>query len=348
MTTDQRPRLRWLVAAVCVASLGGKAVGADSTPATSAATTPAAIFAKVDDTVITHQDYDQAFAQAARGKFYHGKPPEGAVAALQREVAQSLVDEVLLAKEATRLNVQPDPSAIQQTLDGYEQRYRNSEQWQSTRERVLPGLKAKLARDTVREQLEKQVKNAGEPTQRQLEEYWEKNKDKFTPPEQVHLALIMLKVDPSSPKAKWDGARDEGAAILRRLHAGADFKELAKLHSGDPSAERGGDMGYVHRGMLPDPAQEAVDKLKPGELSDAVTMLEGVAVFRLEARKVPVLNPLDAVRDRARDLWKREQGEENWAALLARLRRDTPVTVDESRFLPLTTAVTSNDNLAPR
>jgi parvulin-like peptidyl-prolyl isomerase len=107
-------------------------------------------------------------------------------------------------------------------------------------------------------------------------------------------------------------------------------------------------MGYVHRGMLPDLAQEAVDKLKPGEISDAVVVLEGVAVFRLEERRPAKLNPLDAVRDRATDLWMRDKGEEAWTALVAKLRRDTPVKLDDSRFLPLTPATTSGANAAPR
>lgn len=342
-------RIGWVIAAACIGVVAAAAHAApgDAAPAHAPAATSAQ-FAKVGDTVITHQEFDNAFAVAARNKFYHGKPPENAMAALQREVGQSMVDEILIAKEARRRKLQPDHAAVKQMLDGYEERYRTSEQWKNNRARLLPGLKAKLERDSLLEQVRKQVRNVGEPTSRQLEQYWENHKDKFTSPQQVHLGMILLKVDPSSPQAKWDGARDEGAAIVKRLRSGADFKQLAQLHSGDASAERGGDMGYVHHGMLPEPAQQAVDKLKPGEISDAVVLLEGVAVFRLEERKPPKLNPLDAVRERAGDLWKRDRGDEAWTALLAKLRRETPVKFDESRFLPLATAAKSSDAAAPR
>jgi parvulin-like peptidyl-prolyl isomerase len=177
-----------------------------------------------------------------------------------------------------------------------------------------------------------------EPTPAQLEQYYQSHKDKFTSPEQVHLQMILLKVDPSSPQTKWDGAMDEGKAIAGRLKKGADFAELAKLHSGDPSADKGGDMGYVHAGMLPEPAQKAVDKLKPGEASEPIALMEGIGIFRLQARKAPLLNPLDTVRERCKDLYLRDKGEEQWTALLARLRKDTPVKFDESRFLPLAKA----------
>jgi parvulin-like peptidyl-prolyl isomerase len=339
----------WLLAGVCVAALASQATAANAVePTANAAPTAAAPFAKVGDTVISHQEFDAAFAQAARSKFYHGKTPDNAVALLQREVGQSMVDEILLAMEAKRRKVQPDHASVKQTLDGYEKQYQASEQWKNNRARLLPGLKAKLERDSVIEQLSKQVKSVREPTPRQVEQYWAAHKDKFTSPEEVHVAMILLTVDPSSPQAKWDGARAEAAAIVQRLKAGANFKELAQLHSGDGSAKNGGDMGYVHQGMLPEAAQQALDKMKPGELSEPIVLLEGVGVFRLEGRKPPKLNPLETVQERARDLWKRDQGEEAWAALRAKLRRDTPVKMDESRFQPLATAAKPADNAGVR
>jgi len=343
-------RLRETVAA---AALGLAALNAGAAPAAANAAAPAApqhaapaaaaaaataTFVKVGDTVITHQEYDAAFAQASRGKFYHGKPPEAEVAKLQREVGQQLVDEILLTREAKRRKIQPDQAAVQKTIATYEERYKDSAQWKTNRAQVLPGLKAKLERDSIQEQLNKQVKTAADPTPAQLEQYYQKHKDKFTSPEQVHLQMILLKVDPSSPQAKWDGAMEEGKAIAGRLKKGSDFAELAKVHSGDPSAAKGGDMGYVHHGMLPEPAQKAVDQLKPGEVSEPVALLEGIGIFKLQGRKSPVLNPLDQVRERCKDLYLRDKGEDQWNALLARLRKDTPVKFDESRFLPLAKA----------
>ncbi len=301
----------------------------------------AAPFARLGESVISQEEFEAAFARAVRGKFYHGKPPEGAMAALQREVAQSLIDEILVAKEAKRRNLKADAAAIKRTIDDYEARYRTSPQWQATRERLLPGLRAKLERDSLSEQLTTLVKKVPDPTPAQLEQYYRTHQDKFTSPEQVHLRMILLKVDPSSPQAKWDGARDEGIAIHRRLKTGADFAQLAHLHSGDDSAQRGGDLGFVHHGMLPEPAQKAIDAMQPGQLSEPVVLLEGIAVFRLEARTPPKLNPLEQVKDRARALYLREKGDEAWVAILEKLRRETPARIDETRFLPLATAATT-------
>lgn len=336
----------WLLAAAC---LSAPAAGSTATEATVSAAAPAdRVFATVGDVVVTRQQFEAAFAQAARNKFYHGKPPEGAVAALQREVGQGIVDDILLAAEAQRRNVAPDHGAVQRTLDGYEARYRESAQWAANRERVLPALRAHLERDSILEALRKEVKAVAEPTEEELVKYWESHQDKFTAPEQVKLSVILLGVVPSAPQAKWVEAQAEGAALVKRLREGADFEELAREHSKDPSAANGGDMGYQHKGMLPEPAQLVLDKLKPGEVSEAVVLLEGVAIFRLDERRAARLNPLEAVRTRARDLWKRDKGEEAWTQLLARLRSETPATIDDSGFLPPTTSATADEKAAPR
>lgn len=314
----------------------------------AAAADAAPVFARVGDAVITQKEYDDAFAVASRSKFYHGKPPEVEVAKLQREVGNALINDVLLVREARRRKVQPDAAAVKKQIDVYEARYAKSEMWQKNKATLLPPLKKKLEHDSMLERLQAAVKKVPEPSAAQVQTYYEQNKDKFTEPEQLRVSMILLKVDPSSPQAKWDATIEEARAIVRRLRAGGDFAELARLHSNDPSGPKGGELGYVHRGMMPDPAQAAVDRLQPGAISDAVLLLEGVGVFRLDERKPAKLNALAAVSERARGLLMREQSEQAWQAFVARLRKDTPAMVDESRYLPLTMAQSTTGAAPPR
>lgn len=335
------------IAVLAMAATGLGASAAESGGPKDAADVRA-VFARVGDVVVTHEQFETAFGEAARSKFYHGKAPDGAVAALQREVSDGIVDTILLAAEARRRNIEPDEAAVQKTIAGYDERYRASPQWRANRELILPGLKAKLERDSLLERLGKAVKNVADPTEEELQQYWQTHQDKFTAPEQVRLSVILLRVNPSSPQEKWTEAQSQAALVLKQLRDGEDFKELVLRHSGDPSAANGGDMGYLHKSMLPEPAQLALDKLAPGEFTEALVLLEGVAILRLDDRKASRLNPLDAVRERARDLWKRDKGEQAWKALAAKLRAETPVEVDDSRLLPLVTAAPAGDKAESR
>jgi parvulin-like peptidyl-prolyl isomerase len=295
-----------------------------------------AVFAKVADTVITHDEYNAAFSAIARSKFFHGKAADGEVAALQREVADQLVMRVLLLREARERGLQPDGAEIQKTLQSYEDRYANSAQWKKTREQVLPGLTARFEELNLLAQLEKEVRAIATPNESEVRAYYAAHPEKFTEPEQLRISVILLKVDPSSPTTEWDKMEEDAKNLVQRLQQGADFAEIARERSGEKeSAKRGGDMDYVHAGMLPDVAQEALSKIQPGELTAPIRVLQGVAVFRLTDRKVPRLSAFDIAKRRAEELLKKEQSDLAWSAFNANLKNKTPTHIDQSRFLPL-------------
>lgn len=294
------------------------------------------VFAVVGAKTITLPEYQSALSSGMRQKYYHAKPPEGELARFQREVGDQLVNQVLLLDEAVRRGVEPDRARIDETIAGYERRYQDSEQWKANRERLLPGLRERLERQSRLERLEQAVRAIAAPEEAAVRAYYDAHPALFTEPEQVRLALILLKVDPASPRAVWEKAGEEAERIHERLKKGADFAELARLHSSDPSAAKGGDLGFVHRGVLPEAIQrQVIDTLKPGVPSEPVVLLEGVAIVRLDGRRAATRRSFEDVRVRAAELWVREQGEEAWRKLIAELRARTRILFDESRFLPL-------------
>ena len=97
-------------------------------------------------------------------------------------------------------------------------------------------------------------------------------------------------------------------------------------------------MDYTHRGMLPEAVHGVVDALKARELSEPVQLLEGVAILRLDDRRAAQQRRFEQVKDRAADLWQREEAQARWNKLIAELRRATPVRIDESHYAPLPAA----------
>lgn len=314
------------------------AASAQPIPSTPVVATPVVdtpVFATVGKVIITQREFDVAFIAAARAKFYHGKPPDAEIAVLQRAVGDKLVANILLLREAKRRKLKPDAAAVKQKLEQHEQRYRDNEQWKQARAQELPRLTRQWQEENLLSQLEKLVRKVADPGDKQLREFYDAHLDKFTAPEQQRVSIILLKVDPSSPKERWEEALAEGKDLTARLRAGGDFAEFAREHSGDSSAEEGGDMGYLHSGMLAEVAQEWVNKLKPGEISDPITLMEGVAIFRLTERMPSQLNSFEEVKERARGLWLTEQSELAWTSLIAQLKKKTSLRINELRYLPL-------------
>jgi parvulin-like peptidyl-prolyl isomerase len=289
----------------------------------------------VGETSISHDEYNAAFAAATRAKFYHAKPPEAEIAAMQREVADQLVVRQLLLWEIKRRGLRPDAALIQKQVAEVEQRYASSEAWNKNRAHLLPTLIERLEQEALLEKMEKSVRDQVQPSEVQVKAYFAAHRDKFTEPEQLRVSVILLKVDPSAGNAAWEATEEQAKALARRLRAGEDFAALARQYSAEASAPQGGDMGYLHRGMLPEGSQGALEKLKMGEVSDPQRLLEGFAVFRLADRKLAIPHSLEQVQVRAQQLTQREQADLAWNAFVKDLKADTPIHMDQSRFLPL-------------
>jgi parvulin-like peptidyl-prolyl isomerase len=289
--------------------------------------TQATLFARVGDMTVTLDEYTQSYNRTIKKRYYHSKPPESELETVRKEVGDSLINRLLLVQEAKRKGLKPDHEQIQKTLQAYDDRYKSSARWQEQRDGILDVLGASLEEESLLAQLEADVRNVTPPNINQLQTYYKQNLDKFTEPMRQKLSVILLTVDPSSTSEVWQAALDTGQKLVADLHEGASFEEYAQQYSGDPTAPQGGDMGYLHRDMLSEAAQQVVDGLEPGEISNAVRLLQGVAILRLDDRTPEQLRLFEDVKPRVEKLWLREQGNNAWADIQNKLRLETPVTV---------------------
>jgi len=297
---------------------------------------PAQVVATVGDDAITRDQFEREVYMAARQTYYHGAPAsEAEYVEFRRGVAERLVDRSLLLQEAGRRGVQPDSKSVDAELAGYEARYAGTERWEAEGEQMMAMLRNRLETDSVLRVLEAAERIAPEPAEGELREYYRDYPDKFTEPAQNRVSVILLAVEAAAAPQVWAAAREEATRIVERLDKGAEFAELARMHSSDRSADSGGDMGYLHAGMLGADVEIAIDGLDIGEHSQPMQVLEGMAVFQLTDRKPAQLRSYDEVAARVADLWKRDAGERRWQALLARLRENANVTMDEEYLATL-------------
>lgn len=271
---------------------------------------PEAVFARVGDVEISVETYGRVLYREARNSFYHGRPPEGRLDEFHRRVARELVDHVVLQREGVARGLCEGPAEIAAT---------DPERGQACRKKL---------REAVNNE-------APAPSEEDLRAYYADHTDAFTEPERPRTSLILLRVPPSAPQSEWQHARDEAAALRKKVVSGEQsFSQAARAHSDDPSATEGGDMGYVHRGMLGEPAHEAIDALEVGEVSEPVRLLEGVGLFRVDDRQPAEQHEFEEVRERVRALWQRERERRRWEALIERLREKTAIDVDERYLEP--------------
>lgn len=313
------------MAAVAVMCMHAAGVAAGDAPAVVAN----GLFATVGSSAITRDEYDQALQQASRRRFYHGAPPEGALEQLRHDVARELITRQLLLQEAARLGLSADAAVIRDGIAAFENRYAGSPRWQTQRAELVEVLTRHYREEDLLRQLEAHYRKVAPPDRAQILDYYGMHQDRFTEPARQRVSLILLQVDPASPGAIWDAAMQDGARLVEQLADGADFAALARLHSADASSRQGGDMGYLHTGMLSPAADELIAGLAPGEVSEPIRLLEGVAILRLDERKPARLRNFEEAGARARELWLREQGDLAWQHLQDSLWARTPITVHD-------------------
>lgn len=98
--------------------------------------------------------------------------------------------------------------------------------------------------------------------------------------EQVHARHILIRFT-ADREGDEERARKEAQALLEQLKSGADFAELARVHSQDTaSAVRGGDLGFFGRGQMVPEFERAAFDLAPGVISDLVRTVYGFHIIQ--------------------------------------------------------------------
>ncbi|BBJ23154.1 SurA N-terminal domain-containing protein [Candidatus Nitrotoga sp. AM1P] len=132
----------------------------------------------------------------------------------------------------------------------------------------------------------------------EIKKYYEEHQNEFGSPEQHQAAHILIATATQASDADKLAAKAKAEQVLQQVKQSPDkFAELAKQHSQDPgSAASGGDLGQFGPGMMVKPFEEAVFKLKVGEISGLVQTDFGFHIIKLLAVNPAKTPPLIEVK----------------------------------------------------
>lgn len=84
---------------------------------------------------------------------------------------------------------------------------------------------------------------------------------------QTHARHILIKTNEITSESD---ARNRLVQLKERIDNGSKFDELARLHSEDASASKGGDLGWLNPGDTVPDFEKAMNALKPGQVSEPI------------------------------------------------------------------------------
>jgi len=106
-------------------------------------------------------------------------------------------------------------------------------------------------------------------------------------------------------------AKNRLTALKERIENGSDFGELARLHSDDASAARGGDLGWITPGDTVPDFERMMDSLKPGQISVPFKTPFGWHIVQVQERREQDMSK-DRQRLGARQALRQRKSEDQW------------------------------------
>lgn len=265
----------------------------------------AEVVARVNGKDFTRENLKTAVNNLLPTMSYHSSVSEERFKQLQKTAVDQMINRHLIY-EAAKKTKEADPSnkEIDAEIDKIKKRLPKGQ----TLDKVLKNskmtmadlksdIKRKIVIDGYIKKKAEEFKKKADSTinEAYVKDYYQKNLDKFKEPEQIHLRSILLKADPSGGQKVWNEVQKKAKDVVKQARSGEDFQALVKKYSEDPYKDKGGDMGWAHKGSLLEEIDAAADKLKVGEVSDPVMTIYGYHIVKLEGKKPSVQRKFEEI-----------------------------------------------------
>jgi len=178
----------------------------------------------------------------------------------------------------------------------------------------LQDLKKRLIVESF---LKKKVESDAQLSDADLKKFYEQNIDKFKAGEQVKASHILVK------------AEAEANEILAKIKAGGNFEELAKKHSADSSAAKGGDLGWFGKGAMVPPFEKAAMALKEGQVSGVVKSDFGFHIIKLTGKRAAGTRPFEEVKEQIKAALMPSKQQEVFLKLKEELKKNAKINIKE-------------------
>lgn len=246
------------------------------------------IIAVVNNEIILQSELNLQVAYVAAQRNLDPANPD-----LKKTILDRMVEEKLLYAQAELDSIvisNEDVNAqLENQLNFFIAQYGSLERMEQAYGMSIDKIRREL-RDEVRKSMMGnmvQQKHFGQldATRREVREFFEEYQDSLgLIPERFELSHIFI--NPQKGERLKAKTKVFTQALLDSIKGGADFAALAKKFSDDPgSAARGGELGFVKRGVFFPEFEAAAFQLQEGEISDIVESPVGFHIIQMLERR---------------------------------------------------------------
>lgn len=256
------------------------------------------VAAVVGDSIVLASELD-AYVMMRSTAGGTAAPDSASLPGLRKQYLQELVDgKVLIVHAAKDTTIVVSNDEVEQALNGHIQQLlaqnhitadvlenELKEKYGMGISKFKAQLRTQFREQLVKQKVQQQYVTSVQVSRKDVEEFFGKYKDSLPSlGESALLYKLAVQLKPA------DSVRQVAYAkimnIKRRLDNGEEFAALAKQYSEDPSAENGGDLGFINKGTLNELRfEEMVFSLNIGQVSDVFESRLGFHIALAVAKK---------------------------------------------------------------
>jgi peptidyl-prolyl cis-trans isomerase SurA len=276
------------------------------------------IIVKVNGEIFTQTELEQRQIQALRDQNKLIQKPEdlqndatlrAALAEITPDLLVGVVNELLLVQRGKEIGAHLSDDQFKKVVDRVK-----TENKLDDKSLVAALAQEGMTMETYREMMDRQYliqavqqQEIGQHmnlTEEESRQYYQAHPDQFMKPATVMLREIFVSVPTQAQGGQtvFSAADDEAAkakieTARERAVKGEDFALVASEVSESASKANGGLVGPVNVEEMAPALRDVIEKLKPGELTEAIRTSRGYQLFRIESKTPAEAEAFDKVRD---------------------------------------------------
>lgn len=258
----------------------------------------------------------------SHGSQLQGEEGKKMIEAFRKQILDNLIDNLLIIQEAKRQGFKATQKEIQARIDEIKKSFPSEKEYKAALEQNglteadVPGEVEKMI---LAEKLLEKVLKGIEVSDKEISDYYEKNKSQFEVPESVEIAHIFVQGESSATSA------------LNEIKKGLSFEEAVSKYSEDTSTKLNkGNLGMKPRTTLEQAFgkefSDAVFKLTKGEVSKEIIKSQvGFHIVKLISRKKAGIQTLEEAKDQIKNQLLNQKQREVYDKWLAEIKKKAEI-----------------------
>jgi peptidyl-prolyl cis-trans isomerase SurA len=327
-------------------------------PALAAGQVVEEIITRVNNQIITRSEFERSKDQLKdEVKQQDPKDPDKAYADREKDVLRDLIDQQLLLDKGKDLSITGDTELIKK-LDQMRKDMKLESMEALEKEATKQGVSWEDFKQNMRNQIITQ-KVIGEEVGGRLaiskeeeQKFYDEHKSEMEQPEYIRLSEILVAPKSATPSitpapdpsaagsapaaqppvdqaakdaadaAALSAAEAKANDLLKQIHDGANFEDIAKKYSDGPSAADGGALGMFKRGQLAKQLEDETFAMKPGEVTNVTQTKQGFVILKVVDHQQAGIPPLKDILEKIQNALYYEKLQPALRAYLTKLRED--------------------------